>query len=103
MTASVASIIRKLLLDSGAIHEASVRGVNKWPSFLATIPNEPDNLVVLSDTASDKDGRLMTGEVIEHHGVQFTVRANTYVAGYAKAKAIEQAMDEVRNNTVALG
>jgi hypothetical protein len=74
-----------------------------FPCFVAYMPDDPDNLMVVYDTTGELDGRIMsTGEVVEHPGIQIMVRAKDYPTGYEKCLQICKAFEEVKNLPVAI-
>lgn len=102
ITASRAAIMKRLLKDNSVVQEVGASGAT-WPCYLASLPEEPDNAVLVLDSTSVKDGRLMSGPVIEHYGVQFIVRSRTYPLGWAKIQQIQALLDTVFRETVTLG
>jgi hypothetical protein len=94
---SPAEIIRTVLILKG------VSNIGSFPCFVAYMPDEPDNLMVVYDTTGELDGRIMsTGEVVEHPGIQVAVRAKDYPTGYDKSLQICKAFEEVKNFPVAI-
>jgi hypothetical protein len=94
---SPAEIIRTVLILKG------VSNIGSFPCFVAYMPDEPDNLMVVYDTTGELDGRIMvTGEVVEHPGIQIMVRAKDYPTGYDKCLQICKAFEEVKNLPVAI-
>ena len=76
-----------------------------WPLYVSSMPDEPDietNLGVLYNTTGIKDGRLMSGVVIKHYGIQLRIRSNIYTIGFAKAETIMVALDSVFPDTIVI-
>ena len=75
------------------------------PLYISSMPDGNDiktNLGVLYDTAPIKDGRLMTGPVIAHYGIQLRIRSQKHIAGYTKAEEVAAAMDAIQNGTITI-
>lgn len=90
---SPADIIRRLLIQAGY---GSDPPNLSWPIYAASEPDLPDSVITVFDTAGVDHGRMsVTGDRAEHHGFQIRVRARDHLTGYAKARAISVAMDEV--------
>ena len=65
-----------------------------WPTFCSNEPSTPDDCITTYDTAGRDDGRIMvTGNRVEHPGVQVRVRSTDHPTGYAKARAICVVLD----------
>lgn len=89
-------IIRQLLIDLGLGAEE-----NEWTTYVGFLPDKPDNAICVYDTAGKMDGRLMvTGEQIEHPGVQIRVRGLSYSEVWNKATAIALNLDAQRKISV---
>ena len=76
-----------------------------WPLYTAHMPDGDDvesNCGALYGTPGILDGRLMTGLVIEHPGIQLRIRSKTYEVGFAKTEAIVLSLDGVNNSTVVI-
>jgi len=98
---SVAKIIQNLIIDLGLMTLPSDNG--DWPLFVAHLPDDVVNSGCVYETAGVQDGRIsQSGEVVEHYGIQLTVRANSYEIGRAKAEAIALALDALFNQSVSL-
>lgn len=100
---SVEQIIQYLLddLSLGTLPSED----DSWPVFRANLPDAPDSLIAVLRTASDIKGRLhYDGTVVEHYGVQITVRGVTDTAGATKAQSIvESFAGTVKNTDVTIG
>lgn len=95
LTHSPADVLRRVLIALGLGTDPDAEPLGLWPIYAAAQPDTPDNVITLYDTVSVLQGRAMvTGEVMEQHGVQVRVRAATHDLGYQKARAVVVAMDE---------
>lgn len=76
----------------------------KWPIFISSIPENPDEVICLYDTAGIPDGRMMeSGEQIIHPGVQIRVRSNKYQDGWEKCEAIGRHLDSLHRQQITRG
>lgn len=105
---SPAEIVRQLLIDLGLAVDPEFTGDqytgDPWPAFYSAEPPKPDELIVVVDVAGSSQGRLFTGELTGHAGVQVTVRSSTHGDGWVKADRIRANFAEnVRNQSVAVG
>lgn len=76
-----------------------------WPAYVGFMPDKaaaPDDLVVLTDTEGLKDGRLMTGENVNHGGVQILVRCRSYGEGWAKLAALCAALEAAAGEEIEI-
>ena len=65
-----------------------------WPIFINTLPEKPDECIVVYDTTGRPDGRIMrTGETIRKPGWQVRVRARDHTAAFTRMSAIQDALD----------
>jgi hypothetical protein len=62
---------------------------------------EQDSAVIY-DTAGLKDGRLMSGANILHHGLQVRIRAASYEDGWAKAESVLSVMEAIVNEEITI-
>lgn len=70
---------------------------------VAGLPDQPDEVTSIFDTAGRLDGRMQrTGEQIEHPGVQIQVRGKVYSETYDRARAISLFLDAVKKETLAI-
>jgi len=103
MTHSPADVIRWLLvsLSLGTDPENGLA----WPIHVSSEPDAPDDLIVVYDTAGITNGRIQrSGETVEHKGVMVQVRGTDHPTAWAKAEAVNTALDEsVRNSEVTIG
>lgn len=101
LTHTPAQVLRYLIIDLGL--GALPSSGSTWPVYAVAMPDTPDNLVMVTDTAGRQGGREMVhGERAEHPGWQVMVRCNEPRAAVAKANAIAMAFDAVRWNSVAV-
>ncbi|MDR2170652.1 MAG: minor capsid protein [Planctomycetaceae bacterium] len=95
---TLAQVVRRILLD---LHISQPESVKDWFTTVAYLPDSPqakDNIITVTDTEGNKDGRIMySGETIIHPGCQIRTRATTYLTAYQKIKEIQIAMDKVHN------
>lgn len=99
-------VIKKALLDFGLGTE--VTADDEWPIFVNHLPDTEDmddNALCVYDTEAVIHTREMpTSEYTEDHGIQVMVRATSRSVGYAKAKAILEALDkQVNRLAVTIG
>lgn len=74
-----------------------------WPLFSSHLPDGINSCGCMYDTTGIRDGRIMsTGEMVEHHGIQLTIRAAEYEAGRAKAEEIALALDATYNGSISI-
>ena len=100
---SPADIIRELLIDLSLGVTPAVGAT--WPIFAASVPDEPDSLITVTNTTGVLDGRSqIDGEMWEHHGIQLAIRCGNHPDGWVKANAVSEALDKsVKLNTVTIG
>lgn len=106
-THSPAVIVREYLVAQSLFTRPA--DCDAWPIFKQFMPDDdtsevPDNLGAIYDTTGFQDGRFMSGQIINHFGIQISVRAGQreHDAGWEKAQAIETALQAVFNATVVL-
>ena len=97
MIHSPARVIGQFLSDSGV----AVIGASDWGLFVSWMPDSPDNVVVVNDTAGVIQGRIQfTGEHHEFHGIQVRVRSKDYENGYSKMRDIVRVLEQQVRNTI---
>jgi len=76
-----------------------------WPMFVGVFPDNPDQAILLTNTAGVDKGRFMVGgEHQEDYGVTISVRAAKQSTAFDKAKAIKDALNEtVLRTSVTIG
>lgn len=90
---SFAVIIRDFVISRslGNVYDTP----STWPVFVANIPQSPDNVIVINETTSVRDGRdMISGAYFDRKGVQFLIRSNTYNPGQLKARDIVKDLTE---------
>ncbi len=94
-------IIRQLLIDLSLGTDGDL---NDWPIYSTASPNEPSDIIVVNQTESKQQGRLMnSGTIVEFYGINFSVRSEDVVLAGDKAQDIAFAMDEtVDRNVVSM-
>jgi len=102
-----AAILAAYIIDQGIGSMTDPADDLDWPLYIAFTPdndNTKTDLGVVYDTTGLKDGRLMvSGEVVEHQGVQIKIRSRTHLDGWNKLDAISRSLDAVFNDTVIIG
>jgi len=74
-----------------------------WPLFVSHLPFDIISCGCIYDTAGVQDGRISSsGEVIEHPGIQLTIRSKEYEMGREKAEQVALALDAVFNEIVSI-
>jgi hypothetical protein len=100
---TLAHVIKQLLIDLNIIQTDNTKN---WFTTIAYMPDNtsaPDNIVTITDTEGQKDGRIMySGETIIHPACQIRTRATDYLTGYAKIRQIQQELDKVHNYTTQI-
>ncbi len=73
-----------------------------WICRIGSIPSEPNNVILLTDTGGRKAGRIArSGEEVIKHKIQVRVRSDTYETGFQKIKQIENGLLKgVRNKQI---
>jgi len=83
------------------IQEEVLFATGEWASYVSVFPGTPDYAVVVYDTVGIPDGRLSSGERIEHPGIQILVRGLNYPKTWAKATQIALFLDAQKNVAIA--
>ena len=99
---SPANVLSQLLMDKGAGTDPIDE--DAWPIYSNGEPSSPDNVITITDTSGEIQGRVMfTGQELEQYGVQIRIRCNDPEDGFAKANALTVTMDqEIYRDTVTL-
>lgn len=102
---SPAKVIRQLLVNQGYGTDPGNVPLQAWPVYYSGEPDTPDSVVTVYDTAGPRGQReMVTGERLEHYGIQVRVRSAAHDAGWAKANAIAVAFDkDTELMSVAIG
>lgn len=102
MSSPTSDIIRQLIMDLG-LNAGPESGDPPWPVFVGLLTDQPDEAIGVYDTAGKIDGRIMlTGEQVEHPGVQVMVRSPAYLLAVNKAQEIAGAFDLTKGSVVEL-
>ena len=99
MTLSPSQILAKYLQNEGIVNAYNNA---TWPGIVDSLPDTPDNLVMINDTNPSPDGRRMDGFYAQHEGIMIRIRATTYPVGWSKGKDIEDALRRVKMTNVTL-
>lgn len=95
-----AAALRQLLIDN-ELADNTNDGI--WACSIGHMPNDNDRLLTVYDTAEDgNNNRLMTGEVVRHHGFQIRARALKYSECWLKLNSISLAVSLLKNQQVTL-
>ena len=77
-----------------------------WPLYVSNLPEGnmvERNAGVVFDTSPIKDGRLMTGTVVEHPSITFHIRSTTQDLGWDKINQVALALDAIRKTLITVG
>jgi hypothetical protein len=89
---SPADIIAQVLVDLG---QGTIAPDQPWPTAVSNEAQGGDRAITTYDTEIVKHSRAhVSGEVVEHFGVQVRVRAETHKVAFAKANLIARVLDE---------
>lgn len=94
---SPAKILHTFLVNEG-IFETPDDVDTEWPLFIGQLPdgsNVPSNCAAIYNTVGIKDGRLMTGALVMHPGLQVIVRSIDPEAAYTKAMEVQDALEAI--------
>ncbi len=97
---SQANIIQTYIIGQGLMSTPSDGDV--WPLYVSHLPDIDIDCGAIYDTAGVLDAKLSNGEVVEHLGIQISIRSDDYEMGYIKIEAITLALDVIHNVDVAL-
>jgi len=95
----LATYIIEQALMSNPVEEAD------WPLYISYMPDSSDvktNCGAIYDVPGLKNGRLMSGTVIQHYGVQLKLRSDDYITGWAKMESIVTNLDTIHNVEVEI-
>lgn len=98
---SPASVLATYIVGLG--HMTTPSSGSTWPLYVSSLPdgdNVADDAGAVYDTTPLKDGRLMMGPIVQHYGVQLTIRSRDYDDGWDKVNDIAAALDSVVDVTV---
>jgi len=101
---SPGDVVRYLLIQLGqGVYPSPTGRGDVWPVYKDKEAAQPDNLIKVTDTAGQDDGRTMPdGEPVAHFGFQVMVRAVDNPTGWAKANEIRTALAGVTRLVVAV-
>jgi len=94
---------RRMILDgvAGAPAAVPVTATTGWPAYTDSMPDVPDRAVSVHDTQGRDAGRIHPdGSRAEFFGVMVRVRAESFPAGWGKARAVAEWMDAVLSAAV---
>lgn len=97
---SPAYILASYLIENGIADVTHPDSNDDWPLFVSRTPNKPTNCCVIYDTTPNKDLRYMSGQVIEHYGLQMKVRSNSHIEGWVKLETLNKMIDEINNDVI---
>jgi hypothetical protein len=89
--------VRYILIQNGVGMEAG-----DWVVFVSSFPDAPDHAIVIYDTQGFPDGRVPSGERIEHPGVSVQLRGLAYLPTWNKANEIARLLDAQKNVAILL-
>lgn len=101
---SVIAILAYYIINTLSLMTAPSDESN-WPLYISSMPDGDDVKVdcgSIYDTAGMLDGKLSSGKVVVHPGIQLRIRSDDYEQGYAKIEAITLALDDVVRDTVTV-
>jgi len=103
MNHSPAELLRASLVGARIGVFPSKTSKKPWPVFVGHMPDDPDDVICVYDTAPVMDGRLQeTGETVKHLGFQVRVRSFSYRAAYAKITTIDARLDDIRREGIVI-
>lgn len=77
-----------------------------WPLYVSFMPEDDIHVCTeagaIYDTTPSKDGRLMTGEVVFHYGIQIKIRSLDYITGWKLGMEVQDLVETIHNAEVAL-
>jgi len=101
---SVISILAAYIIETLSLMTDPSDG-DDWPLYISSMPdgdNVKTDCGAIYDTAGVLDGKLSSGEVVQHPGIQLCIRSDDYETGYAKIEAIALALDDICWNTITI-
>ena len=101
LSESPASVLSTYIVSLGYMTVPSAS--SDWPLYISHLPDGDevnDDAGALFDTTPLKDGRLMTGPIVQHFGVNLMIRSIDYDDGWDKINEISSAFDAVAQETV---
>lgn len=104
LTHSPAQILAAYLVDQALGTDPSLQAA--WGVYINFMPDHTgvnDNMISVRDTTGLKESRCMNGVVSEFPGIQIKIRSKTFSEGWAKVKAIANALDVVAGASTNIG
>ena len=98
---SPASILSTYIISLGHMTTPSSDG--DWPIYISHLPDGDeveDDAGAVFDTSPLKDGRFMSGPIVQHFGANLLIRSIKYDDGWDKINEISSALDAVAQETV---
>lgn len=96
---SPADIVRWSLIDLSIGTDPDDE--DDWPIFCDGEGDTPDNALTVFNTSGSVQGDIQfNGEVQEHYGIQFRLRATKSTVAWTKINALMVTVDQLINNTV---
>lgn len=96
---SPADVVRWLLINLGVGTDPDDEG--SWPIFCDGEGDTPDNAITVYNTSGIVHGEVhYNGEVQEHYGLQFRLRATKSTVAWPKINELMLTIDQVINNDV---
>lgn len=106
MNRSPSYVIRALLVAENAVAAPSTDARNQtWPCYTEAMPDgdsTASDAVAVYTLPGMKEGRQMTGEVMERFACQIKVRAADYTTGWQKMAALIDILDDVYEDMVVV-
>jgi len=99
LTDTPASVMAGYLTGVALMTVPSAGG--NWPLYINNLPDAPDSAGAIYDTTPVKDGRAMVGGgVMQHYGIQITIRCRNNESGWDKCNILSGQLDSVHDNEV---
>ena len=74
-----------------------------WPMFIGHVPEIIEDCAGVFDTSGIIDGRYMTGDTIDHYGIEIMVRSRSYETGYEKINTLVELLDTMHREDLTIG
>ena len=96
LTDTPASVIANYITGMALMTVPSASG--DWPLYVSNLPDQPDSAGAVLNTTPVKDGRAMQGGgIVQHYGVQITVRSLDEEIGWDKCNILAGQLAAVHN------
>jgi len=104
----ISNILEAIGLGTTAVlsNAGGTTGISSdWPIYVANLPDAPDNILVLHDTANVIAGVDQINNAMSvRYGFQCMVRSSDYDVGWQKASRVSKSITEnVKNTSVVIG